>query len=150
MSRSATGWIFVAMQAVLLIGLVLLPGRDDWPTPGWLTALGFGAIAAGLVLVGVAALGLGTALTPTPVPRESGQLATDGLYRYMRHPIYTGVLLIVIGLTVRSGSWITLVVAAITFVFFNTKAAWEEARLTERYSEYPAYAAATPRFMPRP
>jgi len=149
MSRSLTGWSFVAAQAVLLCAVVLLPERNDWPTPGWVSVVGFAVLVGGLGLVGFAALGLGSALTPTPVPRESGQLMTEGLYSYVRHPIYTGVLLAVIGVTLRSGSWITLAVAAVTFVFFNSKAAWEEARLTERYADYPGYAASTPRFVPR-
>lgn len=149
MNRSLTGWLFVGAQAVLLIALLLLPRRADWPTPGWLTAGGYAAIVAGLGLVGAAALRLGPALTPTPVPRETGQLATSGLYRFVRHPIYTGVLLVVVGLTIRSGSWLTLVVAVATFGFFNAKAAWEEVQLTEHYPGYATYAATTPRFTPR-
>jgi len=103
-----------------------------------------------LVAVGVAALRLGAALTPTPVPTERGTLITGGLYTFVRHPIYTGVLIIVVGLVIRSGSLLTLLVGVATVWFFNAKAAWEEARLAERYPDYPAYAAVTPRFVPRP
>ena len=35
-------------------------------------------------------------------------------------------------------------------VFFSVKANWEEQRLVERYPDYPAYAATTPAFVPRP
>jgi protein-S-isoprenylcysteine O-methyltransferase Ste14 len=97
----------------------------------------------------VAALGLGSALTPTPVPRSSGQLATHGLYRYCRHPIYSGILVIVAGLVIGSGNLWSVIVGAITVTFFNAKASWEETRLTRHFSGYSAYAATTPRFLPR-
>lgn len=149
-SQTAIGWAFVAVQAVLLVALVLLPTADSWPTPAWLVIFGGMLIGLGLVAVGVAALRLGAALTPTPVPTERGMLITSGLYRFVRHPIYTGVLIIVIGLVLRSGSLTTLIVGTATVLFFHTKAAWEEAQLSRRYPDYPAYAAVTPRFVPRP
>ena len=96
----------------------------------------------------MASLSLGRSLTPTPVPVNYGALKTGGLYRFVRHPIYTGVLAIVVGLTLRSGSWISLVVAAVTVVFFTVKARWEEGQLMERYSGYAVYAAQTPRYVP--
>lgn len=142
--------MFVAGQVVLLVLLVVLPGGDDWPTPAWLRTIAQVVFVAGVVVLVVAALGLGRALTPTPVPTERGDLQTAGLYRYVRHPIYSGVLLIVAGITLRSGSWLTLAVAVVTVVFFDRKARWEEARLAERYAQYADYAARTPRFVPRP
>ena len=147
-SRRTVGWAFVAGQVVLLVALVLLPGRDDWPTPSWVWMIGQVLVIAGFVLMIVASLRLGRGLTATPVPNRRGQLITGGLYRYVRHPIYTGVLLIVVGLTLRSGSFVTLAVAVVTVVFFDRKARWEEAQLRERYPDYAEYASRTPRFVP--
>ena len=59
-----------------------------------------------------------------------------------------GVLSIVVGLTLRSGSVVTLSVALVTVVFFDRKARWEEAQLRERYPDYAEYASRTPRFVP--
>ncbi len=146
--RAAIGWAFVALQAVLLIALVVLPGGGAWSTPGWLRSVGFACILAGLGLIAISSLRLGSALTPTPVPTAAGSLQTGGLYRFVRHPIYTGVLTIVVGLVVRSGSWAHVAVGVITVVFFDRKARWEEARLAERYPDYADYAARTPRFVP--
>ena len=150
MSRSTIGWAWVAGQAVILGALILLPGSDAWPRPDVLLALAGILFFGGLALIAVAALRLGSALTPTPVPSERGQLATGGLYRFVRHPIYTGVLTTVAGMTLRSGSWLHLGVAAASIVFFDRKAAWEEGALHEHYPDYAAYAARTPRFFPRP
>lgn len=148
MSDRTRGWGFVGVQAFLLVTLILLPGRSDWPTPGWLVFAGTILFFAGLALVVAAAMGLGTSLTPTPMPREHGQLQTGGLYKLARHPIYTGVLIVVAGMTIRSGSFVALAVAVVTFFFFNTKAKWEESKLAEAYPDYAAYMERTPRFFP--
>ena len=143
------GLLFVAVQTVLLAALIVLPGRADWPTPAWLERSGLVCAALGLILCGLGALRLGSSLTPTPVPAARGELATTGAYAYVRHPIYSGLLVAVVGLTARSGSWLTLLTAAATVAFFHAKARWEEARLRRKYAAYDAYAARTPRFVPR-
>lgn len=148
MSRSTVGWLWVAGQAVLLGLLILLPGGDGWGRPRWLLAVAGVLFFGGLALVAVAALRLGAGLTPTPVPTQAGQLTTSGLYRFVRHPIYTGVLLTAAGMVMRSGSWLQLGVGVALLVFFDRKAAWEEQQLRDRYPGYADYAAKTPKFFP--
>jgi len=148
--RRTIGWLLVAGQVVLLVALVLLPMGELWPTPSWLERTGQAIGVLGAFWALVAGLRLGDRLTPTPVPRDGGQLRTDGPYAHVRHPIYTGVLLIVVGITVRSGSGLVLALAAVTVAFFHGKARFEEGLLAERYPEYPCYAARTPRFLPAP
>lgn len=149
MQDKTAGALFVLAQVVLLTALALLPNRADWPTPAWLRWTGDAIGTVGILLVLVAASRLGSALTPTPVPVERGELATTGLYRFVRHPIYSGVLLVVVGLTLRSGSWLSLAVALLTVGFFCWKASWEEARLRVKFPGYGDYADRTPRFVPR-
>ena len=150
MSERSIGWAFVVGQTILVVALIAVPRADHWPKPAWLEVAGLALVVVGLGLIVVAALRLGPALTPTPVPTADARLRTDGLYRWVRHPIYTGVLLAVAGVTIRSGSIVTLAVAGVTCGFFTAKARWEEQRLRERFPEYAAYAAATPRFLPQP
>ena len=142
------GWLFVAAQVVLLVTLVMLPGGSAWPTPGWIQGVGWAISLFGALLAVVASRRLGAALTPTPVPTERGELTTAGLYAVVRHPIYTGVLLLVLGIVVRSGSTSVFAVGAVTVVFFAVKARWEEGQLLARYPAYQSYAASVPRFFP--
>jgi len=147
-SRSRTGWLLVAVQVVLLVALVLVPTGTAWPMPAWLRTAASGATLLGLVAIVVASLTLGRALTPTPVPNGRGELRTGGLYGLVRHPIYTGVLLVVVGLTVGTRSIAGLALGLLTVGFFVLKARWEEARLAEAFPAYRDYAAVTPAFVP--
>ena len=149
MTTENTGRLFVVVQAILLIGLIALPKSTHWPTPSAVNAAGIVIVLAGIGLVLAAATDLGAALTATPVPKVGGHLRTGGLYGYVRHPIYSGVLLAVAGATMRSGNLVTLATAGVLLAFFTMKAHWEEARLAERYGEYHNYALSTPRFVPR-
>lgn len=149
MHRALTGWALVAVQVALLVAVILLPDGTAWPTPPWVLAAGWMMSGAGVLWAVWAAVQLGDRLTPTPVPREGGALRTDGPYAYVRHPIYTGVLLIVVGIAVRTGSAAGLALALITVAFFHLKAGFEERLLGERFPRYHQYAATTPRFVPR-
>lgn len=147
-NRHIIGWLWVAGQAVFLGALILLPNGQAWDRSG---ALGLAAnvlFFLGLAIVAIGALRLGTGITPSPVPSSLGQLRTTGLYRFMRHPIYTGVLVAVVGIALRSGSWLHVAIAAATFVYFDRKAAWEEGQLRGHYPDYDAYAATTAKFIP--
>ncbi len=148
MNRRLVGWLFVGAQVVLLVALVLLPTGTAWPMPRALRVVSIGLTAAGLVGILAASLALGRALTPTPLPNGRGHLRMDGLYRYVRHPIYTGVLAVVVGVTLGTRQWAGLVLGVVTVVFFAVKARWEEARLAEMFPGYADYAAKTPRFVP--
>ena len=143
------GWALVIIQGVLLIALISLGSGDAWPTPDWLRTISTVSVVIGLIAVAVAATGLGRLVTPTPMPKADGDLVTNGLYGVVRHPIYTGVLIIVAGLVAPSGRWLTLAVGVVTVVFFYAKSTWEEQRLAEHYEGYDDYRSRTPRFFPR-
>lgn len=144
------GWAFVLGQALVLGILIVLPGRSDWPSYAPVRLLGSALFFGGLALVLFAGTRLGSALTPTPVPTSSAQLNTSGLYGLVRHPIYSGVLSIVIGMVLRSRSFVTLAVGITAVAYFYWKSSWEEQQLRDRYPEYDAYARRTPRFVPLP
>lgn len=140
---------FVAAQFALLGLVVLLPGGDAWVLPPWASTLALAGMVAGLALMLVAALGLGRGLTALPLPNEHAELRTGGLYRWARHPIYSGLLLFAVADTARSGSLLTVAACVGLVALMTTKARWEEHRLAERFPDYPAYAARTGRFLPR-
>lgn len=143
-----TARVLVAAQFVLIGALVLVPGEDGWPVPRWLAVASAVAGAAGLVMMLVGGTALGRGLTAAPLPNAHARLRTGGLYRWMRHPIYSGLLLMMGAITAASGSVWRLVVFGLLVALINVKARWEERQLMRRFVDYAAYAARTPRFVP--
>jgi protein-S-isoprenylcysteine O-methyltransferase Ste14 len=140
--------VLVAAQGVLLVLLLVVPGRGGWPVPGVLAVVSGVLTAVGLGIMVVAGTALGRGLTATPLPNEHAQLRTTGLYRFVRHPIYTGLLLTSAAFTAGTGSVTRLAVLALLVLLLTMKARWEEVRLARRFDGYAAYAAMTPRFVP--
>ena len=70
-----------------------------------------------------------------------------GIYRYIRHPIYTGDLVLLGGLQLALNSWLVLAVAPLAAVVIRRTLA-EEALLDQRLAGYRAYCARTKRFIP--
>ena len=143
-----TARLLVAGQFLLIGILVLLPSRHDWPVPTALTVACTVATVLGLAVMVLGATGLGRGLTATPLPNAHAQLRTGGLYRYARHPIYSGLMLMMASITVASGSVLRLVTLVALVLLLNAKARWEETRLARRFEGYADYAARTPRFVP--
>ncbi|MHB1473148.1 MAG: methyltransferase family protein [Dermatophilaceae bacterium] len=143
-----TARLLVAGQFGLIGIFVLLPGRHDWPVPATLTVTCTVATVVGLAVMVIGATGLGRGLTATPLPNAHAQLRTRGLYRFVRHPIYSGLLLTMGSITVNSGSGFRLLTFGVLVLLLTVKARWEETRLTQRFEGYANYAARTPRFVP--
>ncbi len=141
-------WTFVLVQLVLLAAIILLPSGSDWVTPKWLSDGARVLSLIGLVVIGVGLINLGRSATPLPIPVQDGALRSNGLYRYVRHPIYTGVIAFAVGSAIPSDNVGVAASAVALVVWLSIKARWEERRLRARYPGYGAYADRTPRFIP--
>jgi len=145
---TALAWLFVTVQFVLLVVIVVLPPGSAWVVPGWLDTVAFGLEVIGAAALLVAIVNLGRSLTPLPTPVPHGELKVRGLYRFVRHPIYAGIIALTVGIAVRSASVAVLGATVALIAWFMLKARWEEQRLTLQYPGYAAYAVHTPRFVP--
>jgi len=140
--------LLVGAQFALLAALVGLPRRSDWPVPAGLRRAGIVVAAGGIGIVALASTALGRGLTALPLPNEHAELRTGGLYRLVRHPIYSGVLMAATGRTLLLGNrWAGVALAALMGLL-NGKARFEERHLSTRFPGYAEYAARTPRFIP--
>lgn len=124
----AAAWFSFPADPADTVGLVLLIAG---------AAVGIGG--ALLLAWGIAALRRGHALAAAPYPRAEGRLVDSGPYRFVRHPIYAGLLLVAIGLALDH-PWIGSAVAtALLFVVLDLKRRREEAWLAERFPGYRDY-----------
>lgn len=148
------GLIWVLIQLVLLCGIVLIP-RDLLGLPAWSDGINIAArllggmiLFAGLVLVAISALYLGTNLTIFPHPLDDGFLTQSGIYGIVRHPMYAGVILCGWGYGLFVNSTPGLVLSLILTLFFDRKAHFEEARLRAKYPEYDQYQKRVKKLIP--
>lgn len=140
-------WSYVVVQAVIL-GLLIFLNSSFGFTIRKFTLVGtvfewFGAFG-----VIVSAASLRRSLTAVPLPKVEGKLSTNGLYRLVRHPMYTSVLLLVLGIALLSGNFIKYLLVGSLVLLFYFKSLYEEKYLAEKYPDYKAYADKIPRFIP--
>ena len=138
------GW--VAGQVVLIAAVFLsaLAGRG-WSDPytGAAYTVGLVLVVLGLLLLVVAALQLGTSLTPFPTPKAD-EITTTGTFALVRHPMYGGGVLIALGWTIIFASVVGLAVTVVLALFLDLKSRREEIWLRERYDKYESYREQTP------
>ena len=104
MGKRGEGWFVV--QVVLFAVILLAPPVPAVMFPLWLRILSLGLLVAGGVFGTGGVLAFGSNLTAFPKPIEGGTLVTKGMYRLVRHPIYTGLILGTLGLGIfRATCW---------------------------------------------
>jgi protein-S-isoprenylcysteine O-methyltransferase Ste14 len=157
------GWAALGSVAFFVLTPGGVVGLVPWWLTGWrvrdpppgglpLQALG-GVLLLGGLAVLVHAFGRFVAEgrgTPAPVaPTE--RLVVGGLYRYVRNPMYLGVLAAIVGQGLLLGQLGLLAYAALVWVAVATFVqAYEEPTLHARYgAEYDAYRRAVPAWWPR-
>ena len=128
--------------------LFLLSPLVDVPriAPAYFDAVGHWPARMGtaLSLIGLALIAIGW----QQIHRAEG-LVTSGIYRFMRHPQYTGILLFTLGWILHWPSVITLILWPILAAAYVWLALFEERQAQEEFREaYRAYAQRTRRFIP--
>jgi protein-S-isoprenylcysteine O-methyltransferase Ste14 len=89
---------------------------------------------------------LGRSLTPGTEPLAGAPLVTTGAYAHSRHPIYTGIVLVLAGYTLAWSNWtLALLLGLLALGYFDGKAKVEERWLLERHPLYEAYMRQVPR-----
>jgi protein-S-isoprenylcysteine O-methyltransferase len=112
--------------------------------------VGIALFAAGIALRAAAIITLRRFFTVDVAIHKDHQLIRSGPYQYVRHPAYTGLLLVALGWGVASNSWLGL--AALTLPLFCSllyRVHVEERALIDAFGDdYRAYSAATARLIP--
>ena len=151
MNNSLKGNLLVLGQFILLGFLILYPRSEvSYGSYAFLvTSVTAVLVLSGVVILGLSFLALGKSLTAHPIPAKQGVLVTDGLYKFARHPIYTGVLALGAGMTLAGGLFPHVLFFVALVILLNYKASFEEQLLRARYEGYASYAVKTGRFLPK-
>jgi len=125
--------------------IALLVFGGEWLLPWWALLL----FAAGVLILIWATVSLGASnLTVMPDPRASNSLSVRGIYRFVRHPMYTAVLLCGASLAFGAPSNSRWAALGACLVVLLLKIRHEEALLTARYPDYHERMRGVKRLLP--
>lgn len=159
LDRSHEGWFLLVGIRVIGIGLMaamvgwfldrsLLHFADvDLPVEvRWAGAILFALAAAWQMWMFRT---LGANLTDTVVTRPDAYFVTSGPYRFVRNPMYTGILFLSWGLGIAQGNWVAPVGGTVVFLLLAIRTRIEERFLIARFGDsYRAYMSRVGRFLP--
>jgi protein-S-isoprenylcysteine O-methyltransferase Ste14 len=143
-------WHLVILADVLVVAVLFrggtplpLPLRVRlWPYTPTIGVISDLIVLAGLIVMLWARAVLGGNWSAGVVLKEDHEIVDRGPYRYVRHPIYSGLLLMLLGMAILQGRAVGLAVVALFLIGFRFKAYQEERLLTRHFpAAYPIYRA---------
>ena len=139
--------IAVVLVILLLLRLKTFKGHVTTDSP-WLAGIGLAIFVLGLALAIWARVYLGRNWGMPMTQKVDPELVTTGPYHRVRHPIYSGIILAMIGTTIAvSLYW--LVAVLLTGTYFIYSGTVEERSMTERFPDsYPKYKQSTKMLIP--
>jgi protein-S-isoprenylcysteine O-methyltransferase Ste14 len=159
-SRRGEGvWLFAAIRLcglAMFVCLILTLTAPNWIAiakiglPAMVRWIGAAMGLGNVVFLGWTLHTLGRNLTDTVATRKEHTLVTGGPYRYVRHPFYLAMLIVVVGLSLLADNWLLLLFGIATFILLLIRAPIEERELEARFGEaYRNYRARTGAVFPK-
>lgn len=140
------------------IGIILLTFRragGPWlasgiyPQTPWSFWIGSALVACGLGFAAWARIHLAGNWSGTVTLKQDHTLTCSGPYRFVRHPIYTGLLAAILGSAIATAEWRGVVAFALVLLAFLRKLTVEEELLTAEFGDaYLRYRAKVPALVP--
>jgi protein-S-isoprenylcysteine O-methyltransferase Ste14 len=111
---------------------------------------GVAVAALGIAITFWARVHIGRNWSARVVIKEQHELIRSGPYRFVRHPIYTGLLIAIVGTALVIGEWRAVLAMVFAVIGFTAKAKREEAILVGEFGEdYARYRGETGMLLPR-
>jgi protein-S-isoprenylcysteine O-methyltransferase Ste14 len=138
---------------LLALVWIINPAWLTWfrlPLPNWLRWAGVVVGAVAVWLGYLAHRTLGTSFTATLKTLGQHRLVIQGIYRWVRHPMYTSFFAILAANFLVTANWLIGVLAAVYSLLIVERAAQEERMMLESFGdEYRRYMQCAGRFFPR-
>lgn len=132
---------------------IIYPSWMQWSKiglPEWarIAGIGLGVICVFLIYWLFSSIGSG--ISPTSATRKEHQLITGGIYRWIRHPLYTVGSMTFLSFGLIADNWFLMFLGMLTFIIMAIRTPREEQNLIEKFGEeYVNYMGRTGRFFPR-
>ena len=141
------GYWLVVLQFSLLFGLILITSPLSAivsGNPGTLITMSISVIVA---LAALQANQFGN-FNIHPSPKQNGRLVEDGIYRHIRHPMYTAVMLFALACMLAKPSLESALMLIALCLVLVRKARLEETWLMQKYPSYSDYLSKSRAFLP--
>jgi len=120
------------------------------PQQAWIGWTGIALTFAGVAFALWARISLGAYWSGRVTLKEEHRLIRSGPYKFVRNPIYTGMLLAMVGSAIVAGEWRGVLAVALLYGALSAKALREEGLLLAEFkSEYEEYRHSTGFLLPR-
>ena len=141
--------LFVVVQ-FLLFALYFM-GWDffDFSFPVWVDYVAIVFVVIGLIIVSFGILNMNDEFSILSSSKKRSTVLLNGIYRYVRNPIYAGILLSLIAYSFFTASLLKMLIAMLLGVVFYFQTNREEQVLIQRFSSYKGYVINTGRFFPK-
>ena len=149
MKRNPKDIFFVGIQFILFVVYLFRISKIDFRFPHWLQLIGIIFSIGGIIISLASVVALNKNLSAFPTPKKSAELIQSGIYKYIRHPIYSGILFFTFGFSMYSENTLRLLVFFVLLVLFMFKAAYEEKLLQHKFSNYGDYKKTSGMFLPK-
>ena len=139
-------YVMISIYLLWISWFIVMPldgKRFQWspPFPAWLEVFGWGLLIASLYLIFQSTTENTFASTMVRIQTERQQrVITTGVYRFVRHPMYLGVVLMMFGAPLLLGSIWSLPIAVISFLVLIGRIIGEEKMLVNELEGYADYA----------
>lgn len=160
LDRTKEGWpilIGIRLTGLFIVGSTVAwlykPALFDWASQvipagaRWIGVAGFACAVAWLIWMFHS---LGRNLTDTVVTRRDAHFVDRGPYRFVRNPMYVGILISGVSLGLALGTWLLPVAATVMFTLLALRTQTEERYLIDRFgTQYRDYMKRVGRFFPK-
>lgn len=140
-SESGVGWVVAqgVIFAFFLIAVVFGDSIEDAPGLIFARVVGLLLGVTGAAISVWALSAHGWRVSPLPKPVDGAHLIDSGPYRYVRHPMYTGIVVFTLGVGLAYANPVAMLSSVTFLVFFMAKSGREEEMLIQELPDYRAY-----------
>ena len=143
-----TDYLFVFIQLILFAIYFLIPVEKSYTDINYYTYFGTVILFIGVFLIMAALIQLNKNISALPTPVTNAQLITTGVFKFIRHPIYSGIFLSAFGFGLFMEDVGKMFLSIILLLFFDMKSNYEEEKLKEKFPGYTLYQNRTGKFTP--
>ncbi len=140
--------LFLIIQFILFSLYFIDIHVVSYSFPSWINYILLSLVGCGFIIIFLGILNLNDDLSGIHHKKDK-PMVFNGIYRYVRHPIYAGILISMLAYALFVGSVFKFILTLVMGVVFYYKSSNEENWMLKKYEQYRIYKEQTGRFLPK-